>query len=203
MESTIFVVILVAVIIIIAVFNGFFKFRTKSEEREASDDIVISPADLEIQIENEEKKTQNNDRDKPAFNRLQQFIDSNWIRNFEDNQLSYPQYVQVAVTDDLHSYWNESKKPENKFSNQSLAEAHLMFMKAIKAFINTVLRETTFVRPESKASVVNSKAQGRRELSNDYDEKYEREVRAVANKAKGIISAYKRYVQVARRERVY
>jgi hypothetical protein len=203
MDSTILAITITAVIILIAAAIGLLKFRTKPEKREKFDDIILSPADLESQTENKKNKKQNNVRDEPAFNRLQKFIDSNWIKNFEDNQLAYPQYVQAAITDDLHSYWNESKKAENEFSNQNLAEAHLVFIKAIKTFINTALRETTFVRPESKASVVNSKAEGRRKSSNDYDERYEREVRIISNKAKGIISAYKRYVQVAESERVY
>lgn len=199
MDSTIVAAIVVTIVIIIAAVIGLSKFRAKSEERKTSGGKKFSPIDSK----DKKNKKQDNKHDIPPFNRLQKFIDSNWIQKFEDNQLAYPQYVQVAVTDDLHSYWNESQKPENEFSNQNLAEAHLVFIKAIKAFLNTVLLDTTFVRPESKASVVNSKADGYRKSSIDYDERYDREVRNLTNKAKGIIITYKKYVQVARNESVY
>ncbi len=203
MDSTIIAAIIVAIAIVMAAVIGLSKFRAKSEERKKSDGNEFSPRDIERRKANEKNRKQNNGHDISAFNRLQRFIDSNWIQNFEDTQLTYPQYVQAAITDDLHSYWNESKKPENEFSNQNLAEAHLVFIRAIKAFINTVLRETTFVRPESQASVINSKAEGNRKSSNDYDERYGREVKIITNRAKGIINTYKKYVQVARNERVY
>ena len=200
MDSSIIAAIVAAIVIITAAVIGFFKFRAKSEEQEKSDGNELSPIDSERPKAN---KNLNKDRDIPAFNRLQKLIDSNWIQNFESNQLAYPQYVQVVVTDDLHSYWNESRKPENEFRNQNLAEAHLVFAKAIKSFINAVLRETAFMRPESKASVINSKAEGYRKSSNDYNERYDREVKIITNKAKGVIYAYKKYVQVARNEKVY
>ena len=200
MDSSIIAAIVAVIAMITAAVIGFFKFRAKSEEQENSDGNELSPIDSERPKAN---KNLNKDRDIPAFNRLQKIIDSNWIQNFESNQLAYPQYVQVVVTDDLHSYWNESRKPENEFRNHNLAEAHLVFMKAIKSFINAVLSETAFMRPESKASVINSKAEGYRKSSNDYNERYDREVRIITNKAKGIIYAYRRYVQVARNESVY
>ncbi len=203
MDSTIVAAIIVAFAIIIATVIGLSKSRTRSGERKKSEGNEISLIDLDSQATKEKNKKQNNKRDIPVFNRLQKFMDSNWIQKFEETQLTYPQYVQVAITDDLHAYCNESQKAENEFSNQNLAEAHLVFIKAIKAFINAVLRETSFLRPESNASVVNSKAEGHRKSSNDYDARYDREVNIITNKAKGIINSYKRYVQVARNESVY
>lgn len=200
MGSTIIATLVAAIVIIIAAVFGLLRFRGKSEEPKKSDGGEFSPIDLERP---KADKKQNLDRDLPAFNRLQKLIDSNWIQNFEANQLAYPQYVQVTVTDDLHSYWNECRKPENAFSNQKLAEAHLVFVKSIRSFINTVLRETAFVRPGSNASVINSKAEGYSKSSNDYNERYDREVKIITNKAKGIINAYKRYVLIARNESVY
>ncbi len=197
MDSTI-TIIIAAITIIIAVVIGLLKFRPKSEkpEKSADNEFVL----IGLGTENNKK---NRKHDKSVFNRLQIFIDSNWIRNFECNQLAYPQYVQVAITDDLHAYSNESRKSENEFSSQTLAEAHRVFIEAIKAFINTVLQETTFVRPESNASVINSKAEGNRKGSQDYDKRYDREVKIITRKAKGIINAYKRYVQTAGDEGVY
>ena len=199
MDSTIVAVIATAIAVIIAAVAGLLRFRAYSEGRKKPDGNGFS--DRDINRPKADKK-QANDHDLPAFDRLQKFIDSNWIRNFEDKQLAHPQYVQVAITDDLHAYWNESKKPENAFANQNLAEAHLVFINAIKAFINTVLRETTFVRPESKSSVINSKADGYRKSSNDFNERYDREVKRITNRAKGLIITYKRYVQVAKNESV-
>lgn len=200
MDSTIAAAIIVAIAIITAAVIGLLKFRAKSEERKKSDGNEFSPIEVEIQ---KADKKQNHDPDIPTFNRLQKLIDSTWIRNFEDKQLACPQYVQVAITDDLHSYWSESKKSVNEFSNQNLAQAHIVFNKAIKAFINTVLQETTFLRPESKVYVVNSKAERNSRSSKDYHERYDREVKKITNKAKGIIHTYKRYVQVAKHESVY
>lgn len=198
MNSTFVAVIAAAIAIIIAAVIGLSKFRARSEERESSAGDEFSP----VASKHGKNKKQDNKRDIPAFNRLQKLIDLNWVQKFEDNQLTYPQYVQVAVTDDLHSYWNESQKPENAFSNQNLAEAHLGLLKAIKAFQDTVLRDTTFVRPDSKASVVNSKADGHRNSSIDYIERYDREVKNITSKAKGIVKSYQRYVQTARNESV-
>lgn len=203
MDNTIVAAIIAAIAIVIAAVIGLLKFRAKSEERKNSDGDEILLVDIVGQNANAKNKKQNNKRDIPTFNRLQQFIDSNWIQNFESNQLANPEYVQVDITDDLHSYWNETKKSENEFSNQNLAEAHLVFVKAIKAFTNTVIRDTTFLRPESKVSVINSKAERHRKSSKDYHERYDREVKNITNKAKGIINAYKKYVLVARNESVY
>jgi len=199
MDSTIVAAIVVTIAIIIAAIIGISKFRAKSEEQKRSDGNAFSPIDFK----HEKNKDQDNKRDISVFNRLQKFIDLNWIEKFEDNQLAYPQYVQVAATDDLNAYLNESHKFENAFSNPNLAEAHLVFTKAIKAFQSTVIRDTTFVRPGSKATVVNSKADGHRNSSIDYDERYDREVKNIASRAKDIINTYKRYVQVARNGRVY
>lgn len=200
MNSTIIAVIISAIAIIIAAVIGFLKFRPKSEEPKKSDGNEFTP--IEIEREKEDEK-QNNDRDIFAFNRLQKFIDSNWILNFKYKQLTYPQYVQVAVTDDLHSYLNESEKPENEFLNKDLAEAHLLLIKEMKDFISAALRETTLVRPGSKTTVVNSKAEAYKKWSKDYDKRYDREVKIITHKAGSIIHAYNRYVQVARNERVY
>jgi hypothetical protein len=199
MDSTIVAAVVVTIAIIIAAVIGLSKFRAKSEERKTSDDNQFSPIDST----HEKNKKPDNKRDIPVFNRLQEIIDLNWIRKFEDNQLASPQYVQVAVTDLLHDYWNESQKPENAFSNSNLAEAHLFFVKAIKAFQRTVVQNTTYVRPGSNTSVVNSKADGYRKSALDYGEMYDREVKKITNGARGIIITYKRYVQVARNESVY
>ena len=199
MDNIIFAAIVVTIAIMIAAVIGLSKFRVKSEERKTPDDNQFSPVDST----HEKKKKSDNNRDIPVFNRLQEMIDLNWITTFEDNQLAYPQYVQAAVTDLLHDYWNESRKPENAFSSPNLAEAHLIFIKAIKAFQRTVIQNTRFVRPGSNASVVNSKADGYRKSSIDYGEMYEREVKNITNRARGIIITYKRYVQVARNESVY
>ncbi len=199
MDSTIVAAIVGTIAIIIASVIGLSKFRAKSEERKTPDGNQFLPIDSK----HGKNKKPDNKRDLPVFNRLQEIIDLNWIQKFEDNQLAYPQYVQVTVTDELHDYWNESKKPENAFSNPNLAEAHLIFIKAIKAFQRTVIQNTRFVRPGSNASVVNSKADGYRKSSIDYDEMYEREVKNITNRARGVINTYKRYVQVARNESVY
>lgn len=200
MNSTIISAIILTIAIIIAAVIGLLKFRPKSEEPKKSDGNEFVP--IEMEREKADVK-QNYDRDISAFNRLQRFIDSNWIQNFEHNQLTYPQYVKIAVTDDLHSYLNESEKPENEFLNKHLAEEHLEFINKIKAFISAALQETTLVRPESKTTVVNSKAETYKKWSKDYDKKYDREVKIITQKAEGIIHAYKRYVQVARHESVY
>lgn len=200
MNSTIIAAIISAIAIIIAAVIGLLKFRPKSEEPKKSDGNEFVP--IEIEREKEDKK-QNKVHDISAFNRLQRFIDSNWIQNFKNNQLAHPQYVQVAVTDDLHSYLNESEKPENEFLNKHLSEEHIGFIKEIKAFISAALQETTLVRPESKTAVVNAKAEAYKKWSKDYDKNYDREVKIIAKKAEGIIHAYKRYVQVARNESVY
>jgi len=192
-----------AIAIILAAIFGFFKFRPKSKEPKQSDNNEFASIKIESEKADENNANQNNDCNISAFNRLQKCIDLNWIQNFEYNQLTKPQYVQEAVTDDLHLYWNESKKPENAFFNQKLAEAHLLFIKAIKAFLRAVIQETTFVRPESKVSVINSKAEGHRIWLKDYDERFDREVKIITRKTEGIINAYKRYVQVARSEGVY
>lgn len=200
MSGTTIIAIVAAMAIIAAVVIGRLKFRHPSQD--AKDYSGNGFEASERTKRNKKDKQPDNGRDISAFNRLQQLIDANWIRNFENNQLAYPQYVQVAVMDDLHAYLNESRKTENEFLIQDLAEAHNVYIKSIKSFINTVLRETTFVRPESKASVVNSKAEGRRKWSNDYDQRYDREVKIIGHKAKGIINAYKKYVQVAINESV-
>lgn len=201
MDRTIFTVIIAAITIIMAAVIGLLKFRTKSEESKKSDGNEF--ALIEREKEGQKNKKQNNDRDISVFNRLQKFIDSNWIQNFENKQLTYPQYVQAAVTDDLHTYWNESQKPEYAFLNQDLAEAHLVFIKAIKAFISTALRVTTYVRPGSNTSVINSKAEGYRKGEAEYDERYDKEVKIITRATKGIIHTYKRYVQVAGNEGVH
>lgn len=199
MDGTIVAAIVVTIAIIIAAVKGLSKFRAKSEERKSSDGNQFSS------IDSKHKKNEklDNEQDIPVFNRLQEIIDLNWIQKFEANQLACPQYVQVAVTDELHAYWNESRKPENAFLNSNLSEAHLVFIRAIKAFQRTVLQNTTFVRPGSNTSVINSKADGYRKSPTDYDERYDREVKNITNRARGIIITYKRYVQVARNERVY
>jgi hypothetical protein len=199
MDSTIVAAIVVTIALIIATVIGSSKSRSKSEEWKSSDGNQFSFIDSKP-IKNEKL---DNNQDIPVFSRLQEIIDLNWIQKFEANQLAYPQYVQVAVTDELHAYWDESQKPENAFLNSNLAEAHFVFIKAIKAFQRTVIQNTTFVRPESNTSVVNSKADGHRKSSLDYDERYDREVKNITNRARGIIISYKRYVQVARNERVY
>ena len=200
MDGTFILAIVVAIAITLAVVIGLLNYRQSSRETNESDGIGFVA--LERTKSDKRKKKPNNDQDKSAFNRLQKLIDSNWIQNFENNQLSYPQYVQVAIMDDLHSYLNESQKTENEFLIQDLAEAHLLYLKAIKSFIKTVLRETTFVRPDSKASVVNAKAEGPRKWSNDFDQRYDREVKIITRKAKGIINTYQKYVQVASDESV-
>lgn len=202
MDSTAITIISAIVIILAAVF-GFLQFRLKSKEAQKSGGNDFSPIKIERKKADEKNEKPIINRDISSFNRLQKFIDLNWIRNFEYNQLAHPQYVQEAVTDDLHLYWNESQKPENEFSNQKIAEAHLLFIKAIKAFIRTVIQETTFVRPDSKASVINSKAEGNRSKTKDYDERYDREVKIITHKAESIINAYKRYIQVAKNQSVY
>lgn len=200
MNSTIIAAVIPAIAIIIAAVIGLLKFRPKSEEPKKSDGNEFAAIKIERGKEDEK---QYNDHDISAFNRLQKLIDSNWIQNFKYNQLTYPQYVQVAVTDDLYSYLNASEKPENGFLNKHLAEEHLVFIKEIKAFISAALQETTLVRPESKTTVVNSKAEAYKKWSKDYDKKYDREVKIITNKAEGIIHAYERYVQAARNESVY
>ena len=203
MDSTVITTIFSAIAIIIAAVFGFLKFRPKSKEPKTSDGNEFAPLKIEKEKADEKKKTQDNDPDISSFNRLQKFIDLNWIYNFEYSQLTEPRYVQEAVTDDLHLYWNESQKPENTFFNQKLAEAHLVFIKAIKAFISTALRVTTYVRPGSNTSVINSKAEGYRKGAAEYDERYDKEVKIITRAAKGIIHTYKKYVQVARNEGVH
>jgi len=203
MDRTIITNVISAIAIILAAIFGFLKFRSKSKEPKKSDTNEFAYRKIETEKTDEKNANQNNDRNISAFNRLQKCIDLNWIQNFEYNQLTEPQYVREAVTDDLHLYWNESKKPENAFFNQKLAEAHLVFVKAIKSFLRAVIQETTFVRPESKVSVINSKAEGHRIWLKDYDERFDREVKIIIRKTEGIINAYKRYVQVARSEGVY
>lgn len=198
MNSTIIAAIISAIVIITAVI-GLLKFRSKSEEPKKSDSNEFAPIEIE---RGKEVEKQNNDHDISAFNRLQRFIDSTWIQNFKDNQLTYPQYVKVAVTDDFHSYLNESEKPENEFLNKKLAEEHLVLIKEIKAFIGAALQETTLVRPGSNTTVVNSKAESYKKWSKDYDERYDREVKSITHKAEGVIHAYIRYVQAAKNERV-
>lgn len=201
MDSIIIAAILAAVVIIIAAVIALIKFRTNSEEPKKPDGKKAAPIEKEREKGKKDEK-KNNDPDFPAFNRLQKMIDSNWIQNFEYKQLTYPQFVQVSVTDDLHSYLNESEKSENKFFNHKLSEAHLVFIKAIKAFISATLRETMFVRPESKASVIRTKAEGYKKWSKDYDKSYDREVKIITYRTKAIINAYKRFVRVARNKMV-
>ena len=198
MDSTIVAAGFITIALIIATVVGLSKFRAKSEERKSPDGNQFSPIDST----HDKNKKLDNKRDIPVFNRLQEIIDLSWIQKFEANQLAYPQYVKVAVTDELHAYWNESQKPENAFSNSNLGEAHLVFIKAIKAFQRTVIQNTSFVRPGSNTSVVNSKADGHRKSALDYDERYDREVKNITNRARLIINTYKRYVQVARNESV-
>lgn len=200
MNSTLISAIISTIAIIMAAVIGLLKFRPKSEEPHKSDGNEFVPIEMET---GKGDVKQNYDRDISAFNRLQKIIDSNWIQNFKHNQLTYPEYVKVAVTDDLHSYLNESKKPENAFLNKHISEEHIEFINKIKAFISAALQVTTLVRPESKTTVVNSKAETYKKWSKDYDERYDREVKIITQKAKGIIQAYKRYVQAARNESVY
>lgn len=203
MDGTAITTIFSAIAIIIAAVFGFLKFRPKSKEPKKSDGNTVAPLKFDRKKADEKNEKPIINPDSSSFNRLQKLIDSNWIRNFEFIQLTKPEYVQEAVTDYLHLYWIESLKPENEYLNQKLAQAHLVFIKAIKAFIRAVIKETTFVRPESKVSVINSKAEGYRNRPKDFNERYDREVKIISRKAEGIINAYKRYVLVARNERVY
>lgn len=142
-----------------------------------------------------------NSLDLAAFNRLQVFINSNWIQDFEFIQLNYPQYVRKYIRDNLIDYLYESEKAENEFFNKEILLSHNKFISSITAFLKDIATITKFDHPDDEALTIRTKTV--KKWIDDYDERYEREVNIIIDRAENIIENYKNFIRICRFEGIF
>lgn len=138
--------------------------------------------------------------DLSAFQRLQEIINSDWIRDFDYVQLNIPQYVRKEIRGNLIDYCYASDKPENEFFNEKIINIHNKFIKSIKSFLNGIAEVTISRDYNDDALIIKAKASG---WITDYDKQYDREVKIITGRGESIIQAYRNFIRVCRQEGIF
>jgi hypothetical protein len=187
MDPTIVAALITAFAGIVAAFIGLLRRRSKDAKDSSSAD---GPGVFEEKANQSEKHAIPKEEiplDVTAFERLQKIINSDWIQNFEINQLTSPQYVYKATKSALRDYIYESEKPENEFINEKVADAHNEFVVSIHQFLVNTARVTVPVDGNSEISVIITKAEGQKRWIKEYAQKYDDEVKIITDSTEAII----------------
>jgi hypothetical protein len=135
-----------------------------------------------------------------AFQRLQEIINSDWIRDFDYVQLNIPQYVRKEIRDNLIDYCYASDKPENEFFNKNIIDIHNKFIHSINLFLNGISEVTTSRNYSDDALIIKAKAS---DWIADYDKQYNREIKIITDRGESIIEAYRNFIRVCRQEGIF
>ena len=203
MDSTIIAALIAAVAIIVAAIIGKIKGRSKGTKSSSSS---AEAKVFEQKAHQGERHAILKDKialDVAAFERLQKIVDSDWIQNFDYRQLTYPQYVRKETRNRLSDYVYESEKTENEFFNKQVADVHNELVKSIHSFLVDTAQVTVPAGSDSEEYVIITKAEGQKRQIEDYDQKYDKEVAVILDRAKGMIEKYKTFVRISRQEGIF
>jgi|JI10StandDraft_1071094.scaffolds.fasta_scaffold50711_2 tRNA A-37 threonylcarbamoyl transferase component Bud32 len=145
--------------------------------------------------------TASRDLDRATYLRLASHIDSNWIRNWHEQQGSNPQYLHKRYLDVIRDYVNSAELPENAWVAATISEAHDKFVIALREFL--VESSILFVPAnnfDGEVFLLSAKDAGQRKWIEDYDKKYQSQIDTILRLIDHIWSAWGTFVKLARIE---
>jgi len=125
-------------------------------------------------------------------------INSDWMANWQETQLTYPQYVRRNVLDSIQQYDFEAGKPENVFYDTELETAHRAFVRAMQNYLSVSARERVPDRVSANTYVISMKQLGGDQWFDDYDERYEKQISAITHAVERAWDAWGTYVRLAK-----
>lgn len=128
--------------------------------------------------------------------RLWKMVNSAWLQNWRDSQLNSPQYERETNVIRLQEYLFASEAPEARFRHVHLGQLHDALTGAIQNYLSTNARQRVPDRQSRDRQVISVKATDK--WRDDYDDVYDRQVKALEDAAQRVWAAWEAYVDVLR-----
>ncbi|NRD67993.1 hypothetical protein HRD49_40310 [Corallococcus exiguus] len=137
------------------------------------------------------------DSDLAAAARLWALISSEWLLDWVNFRLNYPQYEDKETLNVFASYVNLTHLPENHFIDEVLSARHEQVIGAVNRYRSVSARERI---PDANTDqyVISAKANAERFGHKENDRNYERQVAAVEESVETVKEAWGAYVQELR-----
>ncbi|WP_437906830.1 hypothetical protein WME95_02510 [Sorangium sp. So ce327] len=135
------------------------------------------------------------DVDLHASQSLWKSLDSEWLRNWYEAQCTSPQYERRETLTVMGTYIRLAEKPENHFKDEKLAGLHDAVVSAMENYLS-VSGTQRVPDGNSHHYVISTKAA--RGFVEDYDAKYDRQLKLLETAVERLWAAWKAYVNELR-----
>ncbi|MCB9488080.1 MAG: hypothetical protein H6684_05070 [Deltaproteobacteria bacterium] len=133
------------------------------------------------------------DTDFLIVKRLWKLIDSHWVYSWISERETYPQYERSEYLDIILKYRQTAIRPENRFKNKDIKQAHESLTRALYDYSLTTAK---LMIPANGEGVFKLSIKDAPDHIDDYDEKYDRDVDAILACLDAIRKAWDAYIDI-------